>query len=355
MFNINIHIKEIQFENPFLNASGCWSSNKPKILELLESNLGGVITKSCSLKPSLGNIKPNYYFDEKTKNHFNSKGLPNLGYDYFKNLNLHKMTPRETLFENSNEINQERIRIFKPLILSIAFTSLNDLLFILTDYDKNINKNINLNNNNINLNNNNNNNNNNKRLVEINLSCPNIDARITGYHKKDILDILSLIKNLNLKNIIIGLKLPPYFELEFINKLTNILNNFKDILGYIVLSNTIPNGLILDENNKPILSNIYGGISGNFNKFISISNIYSFRTKYKLDNEIKIMGCGGIETLEDVNQYLEVGADFIQLGSCFYNNNIIDNGNKLNIEKINNLINSFLIQNTKKNNIKSKL
>jgi dihydroorotate dehydrogenase (fumarate) len=331
MFNI----KEIQFENPFLNASGCWSSNKPKILELLESNLGGVITKSCSLKPSLGNIKPNYYFDEKTKNHFNSKGLPNLGYDYFKNLNLHKMTPRETLFENSNEINQERIRIFKPFILSIAFTSLNDLFFILTDYDKNIN--------------------NNKRLVEINLSCPNVDSRITGYHKKDILDILSTIKNLNLKNIIIGLKMPPYFELEFINKLTNILNNFKDILGYIVLSNTIPNGLILDENNKPILSNIYGGISGNFNKFISISNICSFRTKYKLDKEIKIMGCGGIETLEDVDQYLEVGADFIQLGSCFYNNDT----NQLDIEKINKLINSFLIQNTKQNtkkmNIISKL
>ena len=57
-----MNIKEIQFENPFLNASGCWSSNKPKILELLESNLGGVISKSCSLKPQLGNIKPNYYF-----------------------------------------------------------------------------------------------------------------------------------------------------------------------------------------------------------------------------------------------------------------------------------------------------
>ena len=350
-----MNIKEVKFENPFFNASGCWSSNKPKILELLSSNLGGVITKSCSFKPSLGNINPNYYFDEKTKSHFNSKGLPNLGYDYFKNLyyeslklnlklklklklnlNLNKMTPREPFFENSNEINQEIIN--KPFILSIAFISLDDLSFILTDYDKNINEN-------------NDNNDNNKRLVEINLSCPNVDSRITGYHKKDILGILSTIKNLNLKNIIVGLKLPPYFELEFINKLTQILNNFKDILGYIVLSNTIPNGLILDENNKPILSNIYGGISGNFNKFISISNIYSFRTKYKLDKEIKIMGCGGIETLEDVNQYLEVGADFIQLGSCFYNNDT----NQLDIDKINKLINSFLIQNTKKINVKSKL
>ena len=328
MFNI----KEIKFENPFLNASGCWSSNKPKIIELLESNLAGVITKSCSLKPSLGNIKPNYYFDEKTKNHFNSKGLPNLGYNYFKN--LHSTLTGTRLFQNANEINKEII--FKPFILSIAFTSLNDLLFILTDYDKNINEITE---------------NNDKRLVEINLSCPNVHSRITGYHKKDILDILSLIKNINLKNIIIGLKLPPYFELEFINKLTQILNNFKDIIGYIVLSNTIPNGLILDENNKPILSNIYGGISGNFNKFISISNIYSFRTKYKLDNEIKIMGCGGIETLEDINQYLKVGADFIQLGSCFYNNDT----NKLNIEKINKLINSFLIQNINKFNVKSKL
>ena len=97
---------------------------------------------------------------------------------------------------------------------------------------------------------------------------------------------------------------------------------------------SIPNCLILNEN-KPVLSNIYGGLSGKLNKYISLSNVYYF--KNKLNNDIEIIGCGGIETLEDVNNYLNNGASYVQLGSCFYNNIL----NELDYEKINSIIDEY--------------
>jgi dihydroorotate dehydrogenase (fumarate) len=83
------------------------------------------------------------------------------------------------------------------------------------------------------------------------------------------------------------------------------------------------------------VSNIYGGLSGKINKYFTLSNIYTI--KKKLNKNIKIMGCGGIETIEDVKDYLNIGADFVQLGSLFYDSAI----NKLDVDKINNLVDKF--------------
>jgi dihydroorotate dehydrogenase len=86
------------------------------------------------------------------------------------------------------------------------------------------------------------------------------------------------------------------------------------------------------ENNNPVLSNIFGGLSGKLNKFISLSNIYYF--KNKIDKNIELIGCGGIENIQDVLDYLNNGANFIQLGSCFYNSSL----NCLDYTKIDSLI-----------------
>ena len=66
-----------------------------------------------------------------------------------------------------------------------------------------------------------------------------------------------------------------------------------------------------------------------------MSNVVSFSKL--IDNKIKIVGCGGIDTINDVKDYLNNGADFVQLASCFYD---VEN-NKLDIVKINELIREF--------------
>lgn len=288
------HIGCITFETPILNASGCWSTSEEQINELVNSELGGVVTKSCSIFSKRGHKEPNYYYSEKDNIHFNCKGLPNFGYDYYKNISL-----------KTNK---------KPLIISIAYTNIYELAIMLDDYDKSVDRHV---------------------LVEINLGCPNIDSRIPGYHIEDIENVLENIKSIDYDNICIGLKLPPYFEVEFIHKLSKLFNKYESCIHFIVVSNSIPNGFPTDPNKKFALSNNYGGISGKLNKYISLGNVRTFSSL--LNKTISIIGCGGIETHEDIVEYFKYGASFVQLASCFYDSKT----NNLNVTKINNVINKF--------------
>jgi dihydroorotate dehydrogenase len=292
-------IGNIQFKHPILHASGCWCINETQINELYKSSLAGVICKTCTFSLKEGNKEINYSHDEERKVHFNCKGLPNLGYQYYKNL-----------YKQITD---------KPYIMSLAIEHFDDLQAILLDYDTYVSG---------------------QSLVEINLSCPNLKHSIPGYDITQMKVILVFLRNLKLKNIIFGLKLPPYLQLDVINEMAMLFNEFTDILKYIVLSNSVPNCLPL-KNGSPFLSNTFGGLSGKLNKYIALSNVYSFSKI--LSEEIKIVGCGGIETIDDVNDYLNNGASFVQLASCFYD----ETSNKLDVNKINELIGVY----SKKNKI----
>jgi dihydroorotate dehydrogenase (fumarate) len=290
-------IGSIIFDVPILSASGCWASNKEQISELYDSELGGVICKTCTLFSKEGNPEPSYYVSQYNNNvHFNSKGLPNLGYDYYKGIS--------TTDTDTNN---------KPIILSIVFENYDKLKILLQDYDKCVNKNV---------------------LVEINLSCPNLECEIPGYNIHFIHKLLLALSGYELTRIKFGFKLPPYFERNVIKSLAELFNQADSILAYIVSSNSIPNCLPL-VNGEPYLSTVYGGMSGKMNKHIALSNVFSF-SRY-ITKDIAIIGCGGIETLEDINDYLSNGARFVQIASCFYNSE----KNNLDIDKINNLIHEF--------------
>jgi dihydroorotate dehydrogenase (fumarate) len=292
----NYQLGSVVFKNRILNASGCWAANEEQINNLANSKLSGIVSKTCTIFSKKGNPECNYYKLENENIHFNSKGLPSLGYSYYK--------------EISDKITN------KPFILSVAYDLQENMIPILKDYDESRSK---------------------KSLVEINMSCPNVETKIPGYHSDLILKLYVILFRLNLKNIEFGLKLPPYFEIDMMNQIIDCLNEFcksakeKNPIKYIVLSNSIPNTLPL-LNGEPILANLYGGLSGKINKYIALSNVRVF--SQKLNKNIKIVGCGGIETKEDILDYLNFGASFVQLGSCFYE----ETTNSLNTRKIDNLI-----------------
>jgi dihydroorotate dehydrogenase (fumarate) len=282
--------------NIFLNASGCWCSNEEQINSLFNSNLGSILIKTCTLEPKNGNVEPNYYKLDDI--HINSKGLPNNGYQYYKDL-----------YKKISSLN-------KKFILSVAWENIDKkTIRLLEDYNDTVNK---------------------KELVELNLSCPNVHQLIPSYDCEYLELILKSLNDKNFSNLYFSLKLSPYLDHSLCKKVINVINNNNNnnLVKYVVLSNSIPNCLILNDN-KSVLSNIYGGLSGKLNKFIALSNVHFF--KDKLNKDIKIIGCGGIETIDDVNDYLNNGASFVQLGSCFYNNLT----NTLDYEKINYLINEY--------------
>ena len=288
-------IGDIKFNNPILNASGCWCMNEEQLDNLYTSRVGGIVSKTCTIFSKEGNAEPNYYYSKEIGAHFNCKGLPNLGYQYYRNLSK-KYTE-------------------KPYIISLSFDNYDDLKVLLNDYEKYTDEKT--------------------FLVELNLSCPNLHSTIIGYNSYQFNKLLNILKSYNLKNIRFGLKLPPYLQLDLMDEISKIINEFTGIVKYIVLSNSIPNCLQLNQG-QPVLSNIVGGMSGKSNKCISLSNVMYFSRI--LNKEIKIIGCGGIDSVEDIKDYLNNGASFVQLASCFYD----VESNRLSVDKINNTIKEFL-------------
>ena len=285
-------IKNILFTNPILNASGCWAMSSEQINKLENSNLGGIIAKTCTKLPKNGNAEPTYYCLDNLNIHFNSKGLPSNGYEYYKNIS--------------------RTIISKPFILSIAYSD--DLFDMLIDYDSFVNR---------------------PHLVEINMSCPNTESEIIPYDLTKFNEFIEKIKCVCLENLILGIKLPPYLDKKLLFNTAKII--IKSNISFITLCNSLPNCLALN-NGDYTLSTMFGGMSGKFNKYISISNVKQFADVFKANcSDIKIIGCGGIECVNDVDDYIKMGADFVQLGSCFYNSQT----NGLDLDKITKIVNEF--------------
>jgi dihydroorotate dehydrogenase (NAD+) catalytic subunit len=107
-----------------------------------------------------------------------------------------------------------------------------------------------------------------------------------------------------------------------LEQISKVLIKYSNIVKYIVCGNSIPNGMIINlESGKPLLSIKTGGISGSANRLLGVSNVYQFSNIFNSINNIlpiAILGCGGIETYSDVLEYLNAGAQGVQIGRILY-------------------------------------
>ena len=79
----------------------------------------------------------------------------------------------------------------------------------------------------------------------------------------------------------------------------------------ITAINTVPAALF-DNSGVPLLGNVVGGMSGIPIKPIAIRTIHEIRAKH----DAPIIGCGGVQTYQDVLDYQAVGAFAVQIGSA---------------------------------------
>lgn len=279
-----------------MNASGAHCKTKEQMDQLITNGLNTIITKTCTLEKNSGNPLPNFQ-EINENNSINCLGMPNYGYKYYRDLYLEYVIQKKLTY-----------------IISLDASNWEELRDMLLDYDKFIMKN---------------NNNNSRELVEINVSCPNKLDRINGkisriiaYDPIELSRLLENIKLLDLNYLNIGLKLSPYIDSYLLQQISDILITYSNLVKYIVCGNSIPNGMILDiTTSKPLLSIGTGGISGTANRLIGVSNVYQFQNIFKNAKKtcnIKIIGCGGIETSDDVMQYIIAGAKGVQIGRILY-------------------------------------
>lgn len=288
--DLSTKISDLNLNYPIFNASG------PKCTYFLElealnniNQTGAIITKSCTLNIRDGNVTPRYYYDSLNKNSINSTGLANMGYKYY--------------FETSLQLEK-----MKPYILSVAGLSLDENKHIFNEL------------------------NNQKHdidYVELNLSCPNIIGKPqTGYDFETSRETIRILSEIYDKPF--GLKLPPYFDNSHFNSMTNIINDYSNIHS-ITCVNSLGNGLFIDSENEQTTikpNHGCGGVGGNCIKPFALSNVHNFYIR--LNDRVDIIGCGGINTGEDIFEHILCGAKAVQIGTAYQEEGVEIFGRLLN-------------------------
>ncbi|WP_394798465.1 dihydroorotate oxidase [Blattabacterium cuenoti] len=268
--DISSNINEIKFPLCIMNASGVLCSTERELSNLLDSNSGGVVTKSCTYKPRKGNDLPRYF--EWDGGSINSMGLPNFGIKFYLDF-------------------LEKKKINKPIFLSISGCSSEENYFLIQKANESSKV----------------------TAIELNLSCPNLLEKedMLGYkfHK-----FIENIFKFNKKPL--GIKFPPYFQDIHIKNVAFILNQFP--IFFVTCINSLPNGLFVDIDKESVViqpKKGFGGIGGSIIKPFALANIHKFYTYLRKD--ISIIGCGGISSGRDIFEHILCGASVVQIGTQF--------------------------------------
>lgn len=253
----------IKLENPFILASGILDENGYTVKRVLESGAGAAVTKSIGSSERRGFEPPVIYSDDNYT--INAIGLSNPGIEDY-----------------GNEI-KIALQAGKPIIGSIFAQTPEEFASLakkMQGYGTS--------------------------AIELNLSCPHVNGygMEVGSDPELVSAVVSEVKS--------NVNIPVYAKLS---------PNTSDIIeqaraaskcdGYVLI-NTIK-AMKIDINARmPVLSNVYGGLSGRSIKPVGIRYVY----EVKKETGKNIIGVGGINTVEDVLEYIMAGASAVQIGSA---------------------------------------
>ncbi len=260
-------IGNVILSNPIIAASGTFGYGK-EMQKFFDINmLGGLVTKTITLKPKKGNKPPRIY--DLGFGVINSIGLRNPGLKVFKKEYGGFLSSLKTKVFIS--IYGENFTEWKKIILSLE--DLNIVGF------------------------------------ELNLSCPNIKKEYVYLNK--LITLVKKLRPLTKKMLIV--KLPFLLNIKEV-----VFSLQKAGIDAVTLINTLP-ALALNREGKPILGNMYGGLSGPCIKPIALRCVYRVASSLSLP----VIGCGGIMDYKDVLDYLNVGAKAVQIGTANLTNPLI--------------------------------
>lgn len=270
--DLTTKIKHLTFRNPITVASGTFGVKDEYTAFVDYEKLGAVITKTITVRPRAGNPMPRIC--ETAGGMLNAIGLQNKGLQDF----IENKIPYFS-------------KIKTPLIVNIAGENTEDFgeLAKALNREKEVVK-----------------------AIEINLSCPNVEAGgVTSLRKREkILDIMKAVKDRT--DILLIAKLSPELG-DVIEIAGDVIKAGADVLSLI---NTLK-GMAVDIYTRgPRLANVTGGLSGPAIKPIALRHVY----EVKKAHHVPIIASGGIMTGEDAVEFLIVGADLIAVGTANFVN-----------------------------------
>lgn len=257
----------LELKNRVLVASGTYGYGDD-CLEIADVNkLGGIVTKSLSLKPRDGN--PPVRIVETASGMLNSIGLANIG--------VHRFVAEKLPFLRT---------VQTAVIVNIAASSVDeycDVMEILEDEEG-------------------------VDGYEINVSCPNVKegGLIFGTSAPKTAEITRRLRALTKKPLLV--KLTP--NVTHISEFARAVEA-EGADGVSVINTLI--GMAIDvRTRKPVLSTVTGGLSGPAIKPVALAKVYEAARAVK----IPVIGIGGIMNTTDALEFLIAGATAIQVGTA---------------------------------------
>ena len=262
---LKVVLNGIEFKNPVLLASGILDETGETMLRVASSGAGGIVTKSIGMEPRGGYDNPVVY--DFPHGMINAMGLPNPG------------------IENYREEIKTALRSGVPIIGSIFGKSTEEYVYLAAKMEEYR-----------------------VHAVELNLSCPHAK----GYGMEIGLDT-GLVEEI-IGEVKRKVRIPVWAKITPNTDSVVRLAKAAEKADALVLINTVKAMAIDVDARKPVLSNIFGGLSGPCVKPIGVRAVYEVYREV----EKPIIGVGGITTGRDALEYIMAGASLVQVGTAVY-------------------------------------
>jgi dihydroorotate dehydrogenase (NAD+) catalytic subunit len=144
--------------------------------------------------------------------------------------------------------------------------------------------------------------------LEVNISCPNVTAGGAefGANPNTAAAVTAAVKKATSLPVLV--KLTPNTG-DIVAVATAVAEAGADAISLI---NTLKGMAIDTKTRRPILGNVYGGLSGPAIKPVALHMVYQVAGAV----DVPVIGCGGISTVEDAIEFILAGASAVQVGTA---------------------------------------
>ncbi len=263
----SVNLSGMLLDNPIIPASGTFGFGY-EFAELYDINiLGSFSFKGTTLEPRFGNPTPR--IAECERGMINAVGLQNPGID--------KVI--------SEELPKLRKCFHKKVVANISGFSLDEYRTCCERIDACDEV----------------------GLIEVNVSCPNVHGggMSFGTSPKSAAEVTAAVKAVTTKPVYIKLS-PNVTDITEIAKACEAAG-----ADGISLINTLLGMRIELKTKKPVIANKMGGFSGPAIKPVALRMVYQVYEAVK----IPLIGMGGVETAEDVIEFMLAGATGVEVGA----------------------------------------
>lgn len=147
--------------------------------------------------------------------------------------------------------------------------------------------------------------------IECNFGCPNVvgHGRIMSFDVPALEDLFSQLEGVAKKPV--WVKFSPYSDPGLLREVAHLVNQYTSVIRAVVTCNTFPNAYAGRDALSP--NSGLGGLSGPALKPVAMGQVVQFREC--LNADVDVIGVGGATTGNDVVDFLEAGAQAVQVTS----------------------------------------